>query len=113
MLPFQCQANLTQPSRCRLAGNQLASAEGLAGLRACTRLAKLDLARNRLEALDALPGELEAPLRSLCLVGNPLVPALRCALHQRSPAPLLPTTLLPLADRCQRCSACCAPSKSP
>ena len=63
---------------CCCAGNQLASAEGLASLRGCCRLATLDLARNRLHALEALPAELEAPLRSLCLVGNPLIQAVRC-----------------------------------
>ncbi len=61
------------------AGNCLASADGLEGLRPCGSLATLDLARNRLAELAALPAALDAALRSLCLVGNPLVPALRCA----------------------------------
>jgi len=61
------------------AGNCLASADGLEGLRPCGSLATLDLARNRIAELAALPAALDAALRSLCLVGNPLVAALRCA----------------------------------
>ncbi|KAK9840763.1 hypothetical protein WJX81_003132 [Elliptochloris bilobata] len=67
-------SSLTQLS---LSGNRLASAEALGGLRSCRSLAKLDLARNELRSVEALPAELEAPLRSLCLVGNPLIQALR------------------------------------